>query len=171
MDLAHAISWGYPLCAREDLSEVIEEYIKWLEEHKLKPIWLNVDATTEKILAERHGWRALMVTSDQRILPQEDSSHGDKNVQRKVRASEKAGLKVEMLKGEISAELRAEIDERIKDWQSHRQGAQIHTTMVRPWADCTHRTYFVARDRNHKVLDIPFCEHFELLTFRSRLAD
>jgi aspartyl-tRNA synthetase len=123
----------------------------WLDERNLKPIWLNVNARMEKILADELSWRALSVTADQRIHCDDPASHGNKGVQRKVRAAEREGMTVQTIKGEISAEVRQEIDERIQEWQNSRQGTQVHTTKVRPWADCQHRSYFIGRDKDGKV--------------------
>ncbi|KAF7965541.1 hypothetical protein HWV62_42902 [Athelia sp. TMB] len=64
-----------------------------------------------------------------------DDSHtqGNKTVQRKVRAADRDGMAFQMIKGEVSAELRAEIDEHILAWQDSREGTQVHTTKLRPW--------------------------------------
>lgn len=147
----HCVSWGYPLCETEALPEVIHAYVAWLKENHLKPIWLNVDANTEKVLADDLGWRALSVTADQRVLMDDAQSMGNKNVQRKVRTAERAGMSVQMIKGEVGEELRKEIDEGLARWQDSREGTQIHTTKVRIWADCNHRSYFVGRDKDGKV--------------------
>jgi aspartyl-tRNA synthetase len=130
--IGHSVSWGYPLCAHEDLAEVIRTYLTWLRHHHLKPIWLNVDARTEKILSEEMGWRALSVTADQRLSPIDPITRANKHVLRKIRAAERAGMTVKMVKGEISTELRQHIDERVNDWEEAREGTQIHTTQVRP---------------------------------------
>jgi len=126
-------------------------YVAWLDEKHLKPIWLNVDARTEKVLADEFGWRALSVTADQRIRCNDPATYGNKNVHRKVRAAERAGMTVQIITGEISDDLRQEIDDGIREWQSSRAGTQVHTTVVRPWADCRHRSYFVGRDKDGKV--------------------
>ncbi|KZP05302.1 aspartyl-tRNA synthetase cytoplasmic [Athelia psychrophila] len=147
----HSVSWGYPLCTNEELPEVINAYIAWLKHQHLKPIWLNVNAHTEKYLAEDLGWRALSVTADQRVQCDDPRSQGNKTVQRKVRAAERDGMTVQMVKGEVSAELRAEVDAHIAAWQNSREGTQVHTTKLRPWADCQHRTYFIGREKNGKA--------------------
>ncbi|KAF7979700.1 hypothetical protein HWV62_41034 [Athelia sp. TMB] len=147
----HSVSWGYPLCKPEELPEVINAYVAWLKHNHLKPIWLNVDARTEKFLAEELGWRALSVTADQRVQCDDPHTQGNKTVQRKVRAAERDGMTFQMIKGEVSAELRAEIDEHILAWQDSREGTQVHTTKLRPWADCQHRTYFISRDKAGKA--------------------
>lgn len=149
--IGHSISWGYPLCAYEDLAEVIRAYLDWLRHHHLKPIWLNVDARTEKILSEEMGWRALSVTADQRLSPTDPITRANKHVQRKIRAAERAGMTVKIVQGEVPAELRQHIDERVNDWKDSREGTQIHTTQVRPWADCQHRSYFIGWDKDGKV--------------------
>lgn len=128
-----------------------------MKQYRLKPIWLNVDARTERILADDLGWRALSVTADQRVQCDDPRTRGNKTVRRKLRTAEKGGMAVRMVKGEVSAELRGEIDERIRAWQGSREGTQVHTTKLRPWADCRHRTYFVGRDGEGKVCVAFYC--------------
>jgi len=145
----HSVSWGRPLCPPEELEVVIKGYIDWLKNQSLKPVWLNVDAKTEKILADL-SWRALSVTAEQRIHPLDPATQGNKAVQRKVRAAKAAGVTIQMIKGEASVELRQEIDNGIAEWENSREGTQIHTTKIRPWADCQHRVYFIMRDKEGK---------------------
>ena len=76
-------------------------YVAWLGEKFFKPIWLNVNARTEKILADELGWRALSVTADQHIRYNDLATYGNKNVHRKVRAAERAGMTVQIITGEI----------------------------------------------------------------------
>lgn len=157
----HAVTWGAPLCPADKLSLVIREYIKWChDERKLGPIWANADEKTEEVLVKEHHWRALAVTSEQRIDPSavlDPSRAGpdSKHIEKKVRQGEAAGVTVKMIEGEITQELREEIEEGMQRWLEGRKGAQIHTTSLRPWADVEHRTYFIARDKEQKVRRIP----------------
>jgi hypothetical protein len=43
---------------------VIKAYVAWLDETQLKHILLNLDARTEKVLADELGLWALSVTAD-----------------------------------------------------------------------------------------------------------
>lgn len=149
---------------------MVNAYLAWLKEHHLKPVWLNLNQATEKILAEELGWRALSVTADQRIDLSDPAATGNKGVQRKIHAAQKGGMTVQMIKGEVSAELRAEIDGRIEDWKNSREGTQIHTTKVRPWADCRHRAYFIAREKSGRVSDANLIALEHSLTAVLRLA-
>jgi hypothetical protein len=121
-ETGHSVSWGYPLCAHEDLAEVVRAYITWLRHHHLKPIWLNVDARTEKFLLEEMGWRALSVTADQRLSPTDPITRANKHVQRKICA---VGMTVKMVKGKTSAKLRQHIDERVNNWEEAREGSAM----------------------------------------------
>jgi len=92
-------------------------YVAWLGEKNFKPIWLNVDARTETILADELGLRALSVAADQHIRCNDSATYGNKNVHLKVRAAERAGMTVQIITGEISDDLRQEVDNSIREWQ------------------------------------------------------
>ncbi|KAF8340653.1 uncharacterized protein EI90DRAFT_3285967 [Cantharellus anzutake] len=144
-----AVTWGVPLCPKEDHAKVVAAYLTWLhEERHLKPVWLATDQRTEKFLADAHGWRVLSVISEQRVEMGGDLTVGDKNVQRKRAKAEKDGLKFIVIDDEITPELQGELEKAIRAWQTGRKGTQIHTTNVRPFADVKHRSYFIARDGN-----------------------
>lgn len=148
----HAVTWGPPLCPREKLSEVIRAYLRWCkEERKLGVIWANIDERTENLLVREHKWRALAVTSEQRVEPKKIDTMDNKHLDKKIRQAEAAGVTVKLVDGAITEELRKELDEGMHAWMEGRSGAQIHTTNLRPWSDVEHRTYFVARDKDKKV--------------------
>lgn len=150
----HAVTWGPPLAPPEQLGQVLRAYIQWAKDvRKLGIIWSNADDRTEQILVKQHQWRALAVTSEQRVDPKlvETPSDKHKHVDKKVRQARAAGVTVRMVEGDITEELRAELDEGMHRWMEGRSGAQIHTTAIRPWSDVEHRTYFVARDKDTKV--------------------
>ena len=111
------------------------------------------DDRTEQILVKQHRWRALAVTSEQRVDPKlvQTPSDKHKHVDKKVRQARAAGVTVGMVEGAITEELRAGLDEGMHQWMEGRSGAQIHTTALRPWSDVEHRTYFVARDKDKRV--------------------
>ena len=87
-----------------------------------KPIRLNVDARTERFLADKLGLRAFSVTADQHIQCNDPAPYGNKNVYHKVRAAERAGMTVQIITGEISDDLRQELDNSIREWQSSHAG-------------------------------------------------
>jgi elongation factor P--beta-lysine ligase len=150
----HAVTWGPPLAPPEQLGEVVRAYIQWSKDvRKLGVIWANADERTEQVLVKRHKWRALAVTSEQRVDPKLVESPNDKqkHVEKKVHQAEAAGVTVKIVEGAITEELRTELDEGMRRWMEGRTGAQIHTTALRPWSDVEHRTYFVARDKDKKV--------------------
>lgn len=153
----HAVTWGAPLCPPEAMSEVVRAYTAWAsKERKLGVIWANADARTEGVLVKEHKWRALAVTSEQRLEPAAVDKVGQENkhLEKKVHQAIHAGVTVKMVQGEISTELRKELEDGMHRWLEGRSGAQIHTTSLRPWSDVEHRTYFVARDKEHKACGI-----------------
>lgn len=148
----HAIIWGYPLCQPELIPEVTTAFVDWLaKDRKLKPLWLNADDRTEKVLAGKLGWRALSVAAEQRFDPEEVDAEDDKNRRQKVHQAEREGVKFSMVEENFPRELKDEIDRKLRDWQANRKGTQVHTTSLRPWADSGHRTYFVAKDKQGGV--------------------
>lgn len=148
----HAVTWGPPLCSREKLSEVIRAYLHWCkEERKLGVIWANADERTENVLVKEHKWRALAVTSEQRVDPKRVDTMDNKHLEKKIRQAEVAGVTVRLIEGAITDDLRQELDDGMHRWMEGRTGAQIHTTHLRPWSDVQHRTYFVARDKDKHV--------------------
>ena len=79
-----------------------------------------------QILADELGWRALSVTADQRIRCNDPATYGNKNVYQKIRAAERAGMTVQIITGEISDDLRQEVDNSIREWQSSRAGTTYY---------------------------------------------
>ncbi|KAF8315422.1 aspartyl-tRNA synthetase, cytoplasmic [Clavulina sp. PMI_390] len=151
----HAVTWGPPLCPPEALSEVVRAYVIWAKnERKLGVIWANADERTESALVREHNWRALAVTSEQRVMPAKVETMDNKHLEKKIRQAESAGVTVKIVEGPISEELRNELDEGMRAWMEGRTGAQIHTTNLRPWSDVQHRTYFVARNSEQKACGV-----------------
>ena len=117
MRLGFAVTWGVPLCPKEDHAKVIDAYLSWLQkERHLKPVWLATDQRTEKYLADAFEWRVLSVISEQRVVLDGDLAVGDKNVQRKRAKAEKDGLKFIVIDDEITPEIQAELEGAIKAW-------------------------------------------------------
>jgi aspartyl-tRNA synthetase len=156
----HAVTWGAPLCPPDRVGEVIRGYIDWCrQDRKLGLIWANADDKTEQVLVNEHHWKALAVTSEQRLDPSAVLNVESKHLDKKVRQARAAGVTINIIKGEVTEDLRLEIDAGIQKWLEGRKGTQIHTTSLRPWAIVEHRTYFVARDKEQKASDNDVC-HF-----------
>lgn len=140
----HMVVWGPPLCAPEERAQVVDAFIKWCQSKKYGPVWACVDEETEKLLSGPHNWRALTCIAESRLDPYEVAHNIDPSIEKKMRSAERAGVKIRQVEGQIDDRHKEEIDERIRDWQKQRDGAQIHTTEIRPWVDPAHRRYFYA---------------------------
>ncbi|TVY24926.1 Aspartate--tRNA ligase, cytoplasmic [Lachnellula hyalina] len=143
-----AIAVGDPLCAKSQYSQVISAYLQFLkEEYKdIHPLWMIAGPQVEEYLGEKFLWRTLACISEERTNPKDNPALKDNDLARKVRHAEKEGVKnIEVPHTEaVSAELKAKVDARVKDWQKNRKGTQVHLTEIRPWADEAHRHYYYA---------------------------
>jgi len=148
-----AICAGDPLCDPRQYQDVAEAFISWLrEEKKLKPIWVLIGQPFEEVLGERFGFRSFSVAVEQRVdLERHAHLQIDKDVERKIRHAKNEGVEVTDYGNKIPDELKAKIDQRIKDWQAGRKGEQVHLSEITPWVDQTHRQYFIAQDKEGKV--------------------
>lgn len=151
----YAFIVGNPLCDRSQYASVIDEFVHYIrKERHLKPVWLMVGEQVEEILGSRYGWCTLTCTADQRIMDvRRNSARHDPEVSRKVRHARKEGVTVQEvpLTQPVPEDLRKECDQRIQSWHSSRRGGQTHLTEVKPWADESHRAYFIARDGQGQV--------------------
>lgn len=147
-----AVTFGSPLCEKDQIPRVVKAYLKELDRLSLKPIWCCVDRETEAYLAEELGWSALIVSAEERLDPTEaDPEQKDKTMRRKIHRAEREGVKVHEIDGVPSAELQKRIEQRCQEWNANRKGAQIHLTSVRPFDDVEHRRYFYTTDNNGEV--------------------
>ncbi|KAI0360906.1 aspartyl-tRNA synthetase cytoplasmic [Trametes cingulata] len=146
-----AVTFGIPLCPPEQVPRVVKAYLAHLHEQNLKPVWCCVDKITEKCLAEDHGWGAVVAVAEERINPTEvDPVENDKTVRRKVHRAEREGVKIIEVGQEMDAQVKAQLEERCREWAANRKGTQIHLTGVRPFDDMKHRKYFYAVDKEGK---------------------
>ncbi|EJD48675.1 aspartyl-tRNA synthetase [Auricularia subglabra TFB-10046 SS5] len=150
----YVIIIGDPLCDRSQLPRVAGAFLRWVQkELKLKPLWLLTSEAMERVLGEKHGWRTMTCVAEARVEPASAAQDPKGDVGRKVRHAEKEGVAITdiPLSQEVPADVRAECDERIKDWMEARKGKQVHLTDVDPWTDYEHRKYFIGRDKVGKV--------------------
>ncbi|KAL6718633.1 aspartate--tRNA ligase dps1 [Lecanora helva] len=148
----HAILPGNPLCDPTQYTKVASTFLKWLKKqhHDLKPIWVLVGHEMEEVLGTKFGWKTFTCAADERIDATHNPAEKDHDIARKIRHAEKEGIKIrEFAEGEpIPAELRAQCDDRIKEWQANRKGKQIHISEINPWRDMQHRRYFFSLSPN-----------------------
>ena len=146
---------GNPLCDMSQYNRVIERFLEFVErELRAKPIWLMVSEVVESILGSRFGWCTLTCTDDQRIPDvRKNPAKHDHEIERKIRHADKVGVSIQSFAYHeiVPEDVRAECDEKIKEWSASRRGTQVHLTDVRPWVDQEHRQYFFARDSDKKL--------------------
>ena len=151
----HAILPGDPLCDPSQYTKVATSFLKWLKKqhHDLKPIWILVGHEMEEVLGNKFGWKTFTCAADERVDPVHNPAEQDHDVARKIRHAEKEGIKIrEFEEGTpVPDDLRFECDQRIKDWQAHRTGKQIHISEINPWRDMKHRRYFFSIDKDSKI--------------------
>jgi ergosteryl-3beta-O-L-aspartate synthase len=143
-----AIIVGNPLCACHQYSRVIHDFLRWLKETHLKPLWILVDSRVEEVLGGRMGWSTLTCAAEERVNNTSGAEY-DREVRRKIRHAKSEGITVSEV--EITEEIQKRCDERIKEWLENRKGKQIHLTNINPWLDPEHRRYFLAEDSSHKI--------------------
>ena len=145
-----AIAFGNPLCDSKQMSQVIRSFLHYIQdEKKLKPIWSCVDETCERVLAHELGWSAVSAIAEERFNPTEVEP--EKTVRRKIHRAEREGVKAVEVDGEVDQQTQELINKRLADWESHRKGAQVHLTGLRPFDDPKHRKYFYAKDSKGTV--------------------
>lgn len=142
------ISVGPPLCCKSQYNHVISSYLSYLrEEHSgKKPIWMILNKEVEEFLGEKFQWRTLACIAEERADPRNNQAIKDKDLERKVRHAEAAGVKNTEFVLPITDEFKVKVDARVVDWQKGRKGQQVHLTQIRPWVDEVHRKYYYASD-------------------------
>ncbi|KAK4915805.1 aspartate--tRNA ligase dps1, partial [Elasticomyces elasticus] len=136
-----AICAGDPLCDSRQYGDVAEAFMHWLKEEKnLKPIWILINEPFQGVLGTRFNFRTFSPSVEQRVdLSKDGFMHQDKDIERKIRHSKNEGVEVEDYGSKIPDEVKAKVDQRIKDWQNDRTGEQVHLSDVTPWVDQEHR--------------------------------
>ena len=148
-----AILPGNPLCAQQQLEDVIGAFLTWLKhETSMKPIFILVSKDIEKVVGEKFGWRSFTNVAEQRVnLGSNEHLNLDADVQRKIRHAQKETVKVTDYGSEAPDDVRERCDEAVKKWQESRQGEQVHLSEVSLWTDSAHRQYFIAEDSTKKI--------------------
>lgn len=139
-----AITIGDPLCHTSQYAKTIAGYLRYVKKGRhLKPLWLLCGKPVEEVLAEKFDWRTFSVAGEQRLDPSNNPAQKDGDIQRKIRHSEKEGVKLHniFLGDEIPSDVKSQIDKRVDDWVKGRKGKQVHLTDVHPWQDTSHRQY------------------------------
>ncbi|KAK5250494.1 aspartate--tRNA ligase dps1 [Exophiala xenobiotica] len=148
-----AICPGNPLCDPRQLEDVISAFLTWLrKETKLRPLFILVGKEVEDVLGDNLGWRSFTNVAEQRVnLANNEHLNIDADVDRKIRHATKEGVKVTDYGSEVPDKLREKVEERIKEWQTSRQGPQVHLSEITPFRDSLHRQYFIAQDGDGKI--------------------
>lgn len=151
------VIWGQPLCHKDDLPRVIQAFLRFCDEKRLKPIWCCVDQGTEEFLTKRYGWRGLSCVAEARVDPAHAEGAEDSNVKKKIQQAKNAGVQIIAVDGEMPDQMKVEIEKHIKEWGENRKGTQMHITDVRPWDDPQHRKYFYAKAKDDRVSQFGDC--------------
>jgi ergosteryl-3beta-O-L-aspartate synthase len=149
-----AIIVGDPLCHSSQYVKIISSFLRYLKkETNYKPLWLLVGSEVEEVLATRFNWRTFSVVAEQRLDPSKNVVAHDADLQKKIRHAEREGIKVYdfPLGTPVPDDVKAKIDDRVKDWLAHRKGKQVHLTDIHPWADEAHRQYHYAVDKDGNI--------------------
>ena len=149
-----AITVGDPLCEHTQYAKTIAAYLRYIKkERRLKPLWLLCGSPVEEVLAQKFDWRTFSVASEQRLDPGNNPAVKDPEVQRKIRHADKEGIKIHdiPLGTPPSDEIKAKVDQRVKDWLAGRKGKQVHLTDVHPWQDEAHRQYHYSTARDGSI--------------------
>lgn len=152
----YALAWGRPLCDDRQLRPVLDRFLEYLRKsRKLKPIFACIDETTEQMLAKSpYNWRSLAVAAEERIDPTAHNPNNQasrSNLGKKIKQAQNQGVKAVTCDGLPEESVRKQIDARMQEWKSSREGKQMHTTDLLPWDDAAHRRYFYATDKQGKV--------------------
>ena len=141
-----AILPGNPLCADNQIEDVVRAFLVWLKKNThLKPIFILVGKTVESVMAEKYGWKSFTNIAEQRVnLGSREHLELNTDVQKKIRHAQKKGVKVTNYGNEVPADVKEKCNEAIEQWQHSRSGEQVHLSEVTPWVDSEHRQYFIA---------------------------
>ncbi|KXJ96131.1 hypothetical protein Micbo1qcDRAFT_158334 [Microdochium bolleyi] len=156
-DNGYALIMGNPLCDSRQYPMVMHDFLHDLtSKEDLRPLWLLVSSEVEEILSSKLGWRSLACVGEERVAVEDAISE---SVAKKEKQAKKADVKIRELGlgQDVPADVRARIDERIKEWEEGRKNSgrvQVHITDVRPWVDMAHRRYLWAEDKEGKIVAI-----------------
>ncbi|KAG9031875.1 hypothetical protein FRB95_002148 [Tulasnella sp. JGI-2019a] len=150
-----AIILGDPLCDKSQYGKVMQAFLRYIKkETKLNPLWLLVGECAEEILGGKLGWRTLTCVVEARVDPSMDPGEQDRNVDRKIRHAQKEGIVItDIPPGTVVPDdIREECNQPMKEWLDNRKGKQVHLTELNPFVDPEHRLYFIARDKENKIV-------------------
>ena len=153
----HAILPGDPLCDPSQFFRIAGAFLQWLKkETKLKPIWILIGHEMEEVLGERFGWKTLSCVAEERVDPSKNVAERDAEVQKKIRRAQNEGVKITDVdwKEPVPETLKLRANERVKDWLANRKGTQIHLSNIDLFRDEQHRRYFIADDKDGKLVGI-----------------
>jgi aspartyl-tRNA synthetase len=148
-----AICPGNPLCDTRQLEDVITAFLGWLRrETKYKPLFILVGKEVEEVLGEKLGWKSFTNVAEQRVnLANREHLNMGGDVGRKIRHAKKEGIEVVEYGSSVPDDVRQKCEERIKEWQESREGAQVHLSQIAPFKDAVHRQYFIAQDKQGRI--------------------
>ncbi|KAM0754200.1 hypothetical protein T439DRAFT_323075 [Meredithblackwellia eburnea MCA 4105] len=146
------VAWGNPVSTKEDLASVAEEFVRHVQQKHKKVVFMNIDATLEKILASDMAgvhWNTISCIREDVIHP----SHVEltrKDVRKNRLSAWRAGVRIDelVIKGPTflpKPEVKQEIEQGLESWLEGRKGTQIASSALLPWVDSRNRRYFVAK--------------------------
>ncbi|GJJ08488.1 hypothetical protein Clacol_002706 [Clathrus columnatus] len=147
----YGIAFGNPLCAPEQMPQLIKTYLKYLKKCRLKPVWCCVGSEVEHYLADKLGWSAVMAVAEERLDPTGFNAMHDRTLKRKTHRAEREGVKVREIEGTPDEAFKEKVQRRLEDWQAARKGTQVHLTGLYPFDDVSHRRYFYATDKDGEI--------------------
>lgn len=148
-----AICVGNPLCDTRQYEDVVIAFLRWLRrETHLKPVFILVNKEVEEAMCGKLGWHSFTTVAEQRVnLANNGHLNINGDVERKIRHARNEGIKVTEFGSTVPDDLRQKCNQRIKEWQENRQGAQVHLSEITPFVDAEHRQYFIAQDKDGQV--------------------
>lgn len=155
------------------LLALLQNFIAYLKEKHLKPIFACIDRATEQVMEEDLAWSCVVAVAEQRVDPVSLAAEGDiKTVRQKIHRAQREGVKIIEKDDALSEEEQTEVRQRMKEWQKHRHGTQVYSAGLRPFdgmhsflrlrytsvnlalmgrTDPEHRKYFLARDKENNI--------------------
>ncbi|UZJ57562.1 hypothetical protein CBS101457_006882 [Exobasidium rhododendri] len=137
-----AIVVGDPLCEVGQYHRVSQNFLSFIKQKKLTPVWLLISSDFEQVLSHQHNWNSLSCNVESRIKGEQTEA------EKKVRQALKQDLKCVHFPAVdgVPADWKEKAEKKIELWVSHRKGKQVHLTSVLPWQDEAHRDYFFITD-------------------------
>ncbi|TFK33529.1 hypothetical protein BDQ12DRAFT_766509 [Crucibulum laeve] len=161
----YVFAWGNPLVSSPTaLSKTAHEFIGFVEQQGLRPIWCCVDRDLEEILGNEFDWSTVSciyedVVDPEKVIemtsPEAKGQEGQKiikDLKKNLNRAEKYDVHVAEVKDEQwTNEDKRVVEEGIRDWKANKSGVQIASTTLQPWLDQEHRRYWIARKDGHVI--------------------